>query len=306
MKRMNWLLAGILFLAIADVDIASAALGDYFVETDWLAANRATVRIVDVRNPALYLLGHIGGGVNIYRNEFLSKRHGVKSLILSVAEFEKLMDQYGITPDTTVVAYAEHTNPYMARFVWTLRYHGHEKSYVLNGGYEKWVQEGRDKTIIPVSVTPGIGYRVTESEDIRVDGDYVLTRLNNPSVTIWDTRRESEYTGREVRADRGGHIPGAVHLEWVNLMKTDNGVKVLKSEEEIKGIFKTLGLNRDKEIIAHCQTGIRSAYATLVLLALGYNAKNYDGSWTEWANCSNYPVEGSAGQANLSTEVLRL
>ncbi len=301
MNRYRILIYGTFILVLSLSTTASAGLKDYFVDTQWLNSNRTNIRIVDVRNPALYLLGHIEGAVNIYRNEYLTTRHGTKSLVPSVDEFEKLMDRNGITPETVVVAYAQHDNPYMARFIWTLRFHGHERSYVLDGGYEKWAAQELPTAVFPTIVTPTSGFRVSGSADIRAEGDYVLTRLNNPSSMVWDVRRRSEYSGLEVRADRGGHIPGAMHLEWDHLLRDENGIKVLKEEEEIERILKTAGITRDVEIIAHCQTGIRSSYATLVLLSLGYNARNYDGSWIEWANCNNYPVEESREQAGLNS-----
>ena len=180
-------------------------------------------------------------------------------------------------------------------------FHGHERSYVLDGGYEKWDDENLPTEAFPTVVSPNSGYTVSKSADIRAEGDYVLTRLRNPSSIVWDVRRRSEYTGQEVRANRGGHIPSAVHLEWDNLLKDENGIKVLKSEQEIELILQMAGITRDVEIIAHCQTGIRSSYATLVLLSLGYNAKNYDGSWLEWASCQNYPIETLNEQAGLNT-----
>jgi thiosulfate/3-mercaptopyruvate sulfurtransferase len=272
---------------------ARAALNDYFVNTEWLAKKRPSVRIVDVRVAPLYLLGHIDGAVHVDKKEFLSERSGVKSLVPTVAEFEALLERYGITPDTTVVAYAEHDNPYAARFIWTLRYHGHDKAYVLDGGYEKWNKEKRATAMLPCSAPPAKGYRVARAQGIRANAEDILTRMENPKVAIWDTRTPGEFQGTDVRADRGGHIPGAVHLNWVNLQKEVDGVKVLKSEEEIRTLLTAAGLAPDRQIIAHCQTGIRSAYATLVLLGLGYdNAQNYDGSWIEWANNPSYPVLG--------------
>ncbi|MCJ7499750.1 sulfurtransferase [bacterium] len=299
MNRFRIITAGAIVLIFSLSTTASAGLKDYFVDTQWLDSNREKVVVVDVRNPIRYLLGHIEGAINIHRGEFLSTRHGTKSLVPTADEFEKLMDRNGITPETVVVAYAQHDNPYMARFIWTLRFHGHDRSYVLDGGYEKWDDENLPTDAFPTIISPTSGYTVTKSADIRAEGDYVLTRLNNPTSKVWDVRRKSEYNGLEVRADRGGHIPGAVHLEWDNLLREENGVKVLKEEEEIELILQAAGITRDVEIIAHCQTGIRSSYATLVLLSLGYNARNYDGSWLEWANCKNYPVEDSHEQASL-------
>lgn len=294
MKRLSQITALLVagFIAVMP-QAASAALGDYFVTTDWLAKKQAAVRVVDVRVSPLYLLGHIDGAVHIDKKEFLSERDGVKSLVPTVAEFEALLERYGITPGTTVVAYAEHDNPYAARFVWTLRYHGHDKAYILDGGYEKWSREKRATAMLPTTVAPVEGYRVAQARGIRANAEDVLTRLENPQVAVWDTRTPGEFQGTEVRADRGGHIPGAIHLNWVNLQKEVDGVKVLKSEEEIRALLKEAGLTPDRQIIAHCQTGIRSSYATLVLLGLGYgNAQNYDGSWIEWANNPSYPVLG--------------
>lgn len=272
---------------------ATAALSDYFVSTQWLAENRKAVTVVDVRVSPLYFLGHVDGALHIDKKEFLSTRGGVRSLIPTVQEFEDLMDRFGITPETKVVAYAEHDNPYAARFVWTLRYHGHENAYVLDGGYEKWSAENRAVAYLPTEVVPTRGYRCRASDDIRAEVDYLLTRLDNPSVVIWDTRRPAEYRGTEVRADRGGHIPGAVHLHWEDLLQEVDGIKVLKSEEEIRALLAEYGVAGKRQVVAHCQTGIRSSYATLVLLGLGHTqAKNYDGSWIEWANNKAFPVEG--------------
>jgi thiosulfate/3-mercaptopyruvate sulfurtransferase len=276
-----------------------AALSEYFVDTQWLEAHQDKVRVVDVRMTPLFLLGHIEGAVNINQQEFLATRNSVPGLIPSVEEFETLMDRFGITPETTVVAYAQDNNPYAARFVWMMRYHGHDQSYVLDGGYEKWRLENRSTQRLPSRVVATSGYKCRQSQDIRSTNDDVLTRMGNPSVIIWDTRSSEEYQGRDVRANRGGHIPGAVHFDWVNLQKEVNGVKVLKSEEEIRELLVQHGITNDHQVIAHCQTGIRSSYATLVLLALGYdNPRNYDGSWIEWANNRTNPVQDSLVASN--------
>lgn len=282
----------ILFLPLVQYPIdAFANLNDYFVNTEWLAANQESVKIVDVRVSPLYLVGHIDGALHIDKSEFLSKRGNVKSLVPTVSEFEKLMTEYGITPQTTVVAYAEDDNPYSARFVWMLRYHGHNKSYVLDGGYDKWSQEGRSTSILPTQIVRNENYKIQKSQNIRANSEDILTRLNNPSVVIWDTRRSSEFTGEEVRANRGGHIPGATHFDWVHLQEEVNGVKVLKSEQQINELLSERGITKQHQIIAHCQTGIRSSFATLVLLGLGFqNVQNYDGSWIEWANNNSLPT----------------
>ena len=293
-------LLAVVILSLSGVS-AQAALGDYFVTTDWLAQNRDKVTLVDVRKAPMHYLGHIDGAHHVGRDRFLSRRDGIKSLVPTASEFIELANQLGITRDSLVVAYAEDKNPYAARFVWTLRFHGHENAYVLDGGYEKWAQENRPTAILPTSAASRSYYQlaVTSSAqgDTRAESDYLLTRVEDPAVVVWDTRRSAEYAGTEVRADRGGHIPGATHLNWTELQKEVNGVKVLKSREEIVALLSNKGLTPDKEIIAHCQTGIRSAYATLVLLGLDYpQAKNYDGSWIEWANNPTLPIIAADGK----------
>ncbi len=271
--------------------LASAGLGDYFVQTDWLAENRSKVVILDARQTPLFILGHIKGAHHLPRSGFLDKRDGVKSLVPTTTAFETLMQEFGITPETTVVTYAEDDNPYAARLAWTLRYHGHNKVLVLDGGYEKWSKEGHPTTLLPTAAAIPSNYRVSSPGNARAEADYVLTQLGNPSVVIWDTRTPEEYDGTKVRADRGGHIPGAIHLNWTNLQHEVDGVKVLKSESEIRELLTKHGITSGQEIIAHCQTGIRSSYATLVLQGLGYTeVKNYDGSWIEWANNATLPI----------------
>ena len=284
-----------LLLLIGLPTLVSAALGDYFVQTDWLTKNLSNVVVLDARQTPLFLFGHIEGAHHLPRSEFLDKRDGVKSLVPTTTAFEALMEKFGITPETTVITYAEDSNPYAARLAWTLLYHGHNKVLVLDGGYEKWAREGHPTSLLPTNLGIPSNYRVSTPGKTRAEADYVLTQLGNPAVVIWDTRTPEEYDGTKVRADRGGHIPGATHLNWTELQHEVDGVKVLKSESEIRELLAGYGITSDQEIIAHCQTGIRSSYATLVLQGLDYKeVKNYDGSWTEWANNPTLPiVEGA-------------
>lgn len=284
-----------LLLLVGLPTLANAALGDYFVQTDWLARNRSNVVVLDARQTPLFLLGHIEGAHHLPRSEFLDKRNGVKSLVPTSTAFEALMEKFGITPETTVITYAEDGNPYAARLAWTLLYHGHNKVRVLDGGYEKWTREGHPTTLLPTELGASSHYRVSTPGKTRAEADYVLTQLGNPAVVIWDTRTPEEYDGSKVRADRGGHIPGATHLNWTELQHEVNGIKVLKNESEIRELLAGYGIASDQEIIAHCQTGIRSSYAALVLQGLGYKeVKNYDGSWIEWANNPTLPIAEGA------------
>lgn len=305
MRQLIWFV--ILVVLVSLPSVSFAALDDFFVNTDWLAQNRDRVVVVDVRKKPFFLLGHIEGAQYVPRESFLETRHQVKSLVPSIAVITTTLNRLGITPETIIVAYAEDDNPYAARFVWTLRYHGHKNSYVLNGGYDKWSAEGRDTSLSPTSDPKPSDYRMSaeaECSDSRAVADDVFTRLDNPAVVIWDTRKDTEFSGTEVRADRGGHIPGAVHLNWTELQTEQDGIKVLKSQDEIVALLNSRGITPDKEVIAHCQTGIRSSYATLVLLGLGYKTvKNYDGSWIEWANDPSLPIVNADGQSESAARV---
>ena len=304
-STMKYLVQGLLiifFLALPSVGLA--ALSDYFVSTDWLEDNRTMVVIVDVRKARSYLNEHIDGAYNVERDKFLETRNKVKSLVPTVAGITELLSTLGVTPESTLVVYAEDDNPYAARLVWTLRYHGHKYSYVLAGGYEKWDAENRAVSNLPsVNREPSHYVMTADAEYLqaRADADYIYTRLENPSLVVWDARSSGEHEGTDVRADRGGHIPGAVSLNWTSLQTEVNGVKVLKSRSEVLTLLQAHGITKDKEIVSHCQTGVRSAYATLVLLGLGYEkVRNYDGSWTEWANNKTLPIINAQGQLESS------
>jgi len=305
MKRFTQGLLAVLLFALPS--LGHAALGDYFVSTDWLANNRENVVVIDVRKAPFYLLGHVDGAYNVERSQFLQTRNQVKSLVPTSGAITELLSSLGVTAETQLVVYAEDDNPYAARLVWTLRYHGHRASYVLDGGYNKWTAENRATAIFPTTSPVPSHYALAADADFllaRADADYVYTRLENPSVVVWDTRTPEEFAGTKIRADRGGHIPGAVPFNWTNLQTEVNGVKVLKSWQEIVALLKAHGLTSDKEIVAHCQTGIRSSYATLVLLGLGYDkVKNYDGSWIEWANNPTLPIINAQGQLDSSVQV---
>jgi len=305
---MSWFksLAGAVLVVLLSTTGAHAALSDYFVSTAWLAEHRSESTVVDVRNSAVYLLGHIEGALSVTRDQFLETRDGTPSLVPSAARLESLLGGLGIGPATTVVAYAAADDPYAARFVWTLRYYGHDRAYVLDGGYEKWHNEEQPTALLPSASPAPVSYRVARQQEIRAAGDYVRSQLGSRTTLIWDTRKQSEYLGTEVRADRGGHIPGAVNLDWRELQHEVNGVKVLKDEAAIRELLRSRGIDPGKQIIPHCQTGIRSSYASLVLLGLGYpEVKNYDGSWIEWANNPERPVLTGEGRSDETELVLK-
>jgi len=291
---MKKFITALLALLAVSVTTSHASLDKYFVSTEWLAEHRDQALIIDVRRAPLYWLGHIDGAQHVDRDLFLSTRNEVVSLVPDFSDIAVLLGNLGAAQETPVVVYAEDNNPYAARLVWTLHYHGHAKAFVLDGGYQKWAKENRPTSLLSSAKPQPVDYTIADLSsypDVRAEADYIRTRIDHPYTVIWDTRRTAEFIGTEVRANRGGHIPGAVHLDWTELQKDIGGVKVLKDRDEIISLLNERGLTPDREIVAHCQTGIRSAYATLVLMGLGYERiKNYDGSWIEWANNPTLPI----------------
>lgn len=263
-----------------------------FTSTAALAADQQNVLVVDVRAFSAYSTGHIPGAIRntVSLYSATASATGLPGTLgLTQAEFVALADKLGITPSTKVVAYDTDNSSSVGRFVWTLLRYGHKNVAILDGGYQKWIAEGHAKATKSNSTTPTantISYAVTSTADIDVSASYVLSRINVPGTVIWDARTPLEYIGYDLKSNpRGGHIPYAVNLDWTNLQHQDStGAYVLKSSTDILALLAQYGITPDKEIIVHCQAGVRSAYASDTLLGLGFTrVKNYTGSWGEWS-----------------------
>jgi thiosulfate/3-mercaptopyruvate sulfurtransferase len=267
-----------------------------FVSTDWLSRHLGdpSVRVVEASiKRADYESAHIPGAV--WFDHFADLlRNGDESSgdVITAEQFAALMSRNGIAPTDTVVAYGDRHNSYPMRLFWTLDYYQHPGAfYVLEGGRERWMAEGRptrsgDEAIEPTS------YPVPAAKNTENRASWVQVRdaIARDEAVILDVRSADEYTGSIARAKHGGHIPGAVHVEWTDATAGDN---VLLSVVELRKLYESRGVTPDKEVIAHCQLGIRAAHTWFVLKhVLGYpNAKNYDGSWQEWGNRDDLPIE---------------
>ena len=259
------------------------------VTPEWLHAHRddPAVRIVDGRTTAKYAEGHIPGAalVDLFAQHTTdTSAEGVRTWI---AAMEEAFSAAGIADGQTVVFYEETSGNLAARGLWALTYLGHDDARLLDGGLNAWQAAGYPVTTEPSQVARTTFRARPRPEEVATYED-ILARLGGPTQLL-DVRREGEYAGTEIRSRRGGRIPGAIHLDWVNNLDATGR---FKSPAELEKQYADLGLARDREVITYCQGGYRSANTWLVLRMLGYpQVRNYLGSWGEWGSRDGLPIE---------------
>lgn len=266
------------------------------VQPDWLAGHLhdADVRIIEASvAKATYDAAHIPGAVWLdCHRELLLHGDDSSGYVIPPEQFAALMSRLGVAPATTVVWYGDRHNSLAIRGFWTMDYYRHRAPvYVLDGGRERWIAEARPTTDALAQIEQAAyPHPSAADESNRATIDQVRGAIGSEDAVVLDVRARSEYDGTNVRAARGGHIPGAVHVEWTDATAGDN---VLMPVEALRELYASRGVTPDKEIIAHCQLGIRAAHTWFVLKhVLGYpKVRNYDGSWQEWGNRGDTPVE---------------
>ena len=272
---------------------------DVLVETDWVAEHLGDegIRIVEVdENPALYAEAHIPGAVGFDWRKDLQDQ--VKRDFLGPAEFGELLGRKGVSSEHTIVLYGDRNNWFAAYTYWYFRYYGHGKVKLVNGPREKWISEGRE-TSTDVPSHPQAEFNAKKGDDkIRARRDEVEKALDSKTNLV-DVRSPQEYSGELIAmagyeqegAQRAGHIPGAASIPWAQAVQEDG---TFKPADELQGIYEGKGVIADGDpIIAYCRIGERSAHTWFVLHELlgQKKVKNYDGSWTEWGNLVNVPIE---------------
>ena len=303
----NWVARTVAALTVALVGtsaLAQAAADGSgpLVTTEWLEKNlrNPKVRIIEVSvNPGLYEKGHIPGAHNFSWHTDLNDR--IRRDIVGKADFEKLLSKAGVAHDSTVVLYGDTNNWFAAWGAWVFDIYNVQNVKLLDGGRKKWEAEGRvlDTRTPEVAATQ---YKVaTVNENLRARlSDAVAAAEGKSKAKLIDIRSADEYSGKIFAPQgvpelsvRAGHIPGAVNVPWGRAVKEDG---TFKSAAELKALYAGVGVDGKQPVITYCRIGERSSHTWFALKKiLGYDVRNYDGSWTEYGNAVGVPVNNPSG-----------
>ena len=274
---------------------------EVLVDSEWVLAHHKdeNVRIVEVDyDPAAnYAVGHVPGAVLFDWKKDINDP--VRRDLLSREQLEVLFSGAGIGRDTWVVLYGDFNNWFAAFAFWVLKYYGVENVRLLNGGRKKWLIEDKPVTK-DVPTYPRTAFRASEAnQKLRVYREEELGEKGKWDTVLVDVRGPKEFSGEILappeypteHAQRGGHIPGAKNIPWVQTVNDSDGT--FKTRDEIAALYAQKGVTADKQVITYCRIGERSSHSWFVLTyLLGYpQVRNYDGSWTEWGNAVGTPIE---------------
>jgi len=278
------------------------AQSKYLVDTNWLEENinNPKIRLIEVSViPGVYERGHIQGAVNFKWHTDLVDT--VNRDIVSKDKFQDLLIKSGINQDSTIIIYGDKNNWFAAWAVWVFDIYGVENVKLLDGGRAKWEAENRALTPLATKVEAG-NIQITKTNNLlRARLSDVVAIANKKSdIALVDIRSAAEYTGKIFApagvpelSVRAGHIPGAVNISWGNAVNEDG---TIKSVDELKKIYSAAGIDGSKPIITYCRIGERSSHSWFVLKkVLGYDVRNYDGSWTEYGNSVGNPIINLSG-----------
>jgi len=279
--------------------MAEYAYPEMLVSTEWVVQHRhdPTVRIVESdEDILLYDVGHIPSAIKVdWQSEL---QHQVIRDYIDKDAFAKLVGSKGISNDHTVVFYGDRNNWWACYALWVFKMYGHRDCRIMNGGRQKWIDEGRALSPERPNYPPTTYTASGPALRIRAFRDQVLEHIKAHKQLI-DVRSPGEYSGELLHmpdypqegALRGGHIPGAANIPWGQAV-APNGT--FKSADELKALYEEkAGLTPTDDVIAYCRIGERSSHTWFVLIyLLGYlSVRNYDGSWTEWGNLVGMPIE---------------
>ena len=299
---MNLIKKIALLLAFSFISEVALAQSQYLVDTEWLEKNinNEKIRLIEVSvTPGVYERGHIQGAVNFRWHTDLVDT--VSRDIVSRDNFQDLLQASGIDEDSTVIIYGDKNNWFAAWAAWVFDIYGVENVKLLDGGKNKWEAEKRALTPLATKTSPG-NIQITKTNNLlraRLD-DVVAVANKESDIALLDIRSAAEYSGKIFAPEgvpelsvRAGHIPGAVNISWSKAVNEDG---TIKSVDELEKIYAAAGIDGSTPIITYCRIGERSSHSWFVLnKVLGYDARNYDGSWTEYGNSVGNPITNLSG-----------
>ena len=266
---------------------------DFLLEPNALSdvmANSNTV-LIDITTPQSYSKHHIPGAIFFDFKNLVSGIAPSPGKLPATASIAQAFAVAGITSDKRIIAYDDEGNGKASRLLWTLDIMGFRDLHLINGGLHAFAQSDLELELVANLPTAGEIQALDYDISKIADKSYILENIENPDMVIWDVRSAEEYAGLNPRANRNGHIPGAVNLNWLETIDMQNGLRY-KPKAQLIEMLNDKGITPEKIIVPHCQTHHRSAHSSVLLNYLGYqHVKAYPGSWSEWGNSTDTPIE---------------